>query len=190
MEWREPASPTKVEIKSHQNIYLMKTYGKTIIVGAVIVFTVVGTVLTRVVKLGDTMRLVALMVAITITEALGQYILQVHHRYRKAGKDVLSVKDLSPYGKIPKGLDIPLYPLATWLLYGICTIILLNSYDYTSMGNAEVYWDALSALLVPLIGVVYLRSNVNLYGWVGIMMVLIGTLMIGFQRDLGKNLAL
>jgi len=165
----------------------MTPYDKRIIVGAMIVFTVVGIAFAKTIKMGDTLRLVALIVAVTITEALGQYMLQVYHRYHKMEKDVLSIGDLVPSGTLPKALDIPLYPLATWLLYGLCTVILLTSYEYTSMGKAEVYWDALSALLVPLIGVVFLRSKINLYGWIGIFLVLTGTVMIGFQYPLGKD---
>jgi len=163
---------------------------RTIMVGAMIVFTVVGIVLTKAIKMNDTLRLIALIVAVTLTEALGQYILQIYHRYHKSGKDVLSVNDVLPDGLLPKAFDVPIFPIVTWLLYGICTVILLNSYDYTTMGKAEVYWDALSALLVPLVGVIFLRSKINIYGWIGITMVLIGTLMIGFQYNLGNKFKL
>ena len=48
----------------------MTPYDKRIIVGAMIVFTVVGIVLTKAIKMGDTLRLVGLIIAVTITEAL------------------------------------------------------------------------------------------------------------------------
>jgi uncharacterized membrane protein len=46
------------------------------------------------------------------------------------------------------------------------------------MGKAEVYWDALSAIVVPLIGFIYFSEDINTLGWIGIFLIIIGTMMV------------
>ena len=77
-------------------------------------------------------------------------------------------------------------PILTWILYGVCTYLLLHSYNYTTMGKAEVYWDALSALIVPFIGLIYFRNNINFIGWSGIFLIVIGTLMLSYEKKIKK----
>jgi len=119
--------------------------------------------------------LIILITVITLIEAFGQFLLSVHHHQK--GKK-------THYGIIP----MKLLPIITWLLYGLCTFLLLHSYKYTTMGKAEVYWDAMSAIIVPLIGVIYFGNKINVVGWSGIALIVIGTLMLSFQKSLDKDL--
>lgn len=133
-------------------------------------------------------NLVLLILAITSTEALGQFMLQLYHQHKKKGKKLDTTQRLLNYFDIKTKLSVPIYPLFTWFLYGVCTVMLLDSYKFTTMGDAEVYWDALSALLVPFIGVVMFHNDINRIGWLGIIMVLVGTLLLGFSRKINNKI--
>ena len=50
------------------------------------------------------------------------------------------------------------------------------------MGKAEVYWDAASALLVPLIGIYAFKDIISFQGWIGIIMIICGTLLLGYYK--------
>ena len=56
------------------------------------------------------------------------------------------------------------------------------------MGNAEVYWDAMSALIVPIIGVIYFGNEINLVGWCGIGLIITGTFMLSLQKIITKDI--
>ena len=101
-------------------------------------------------------KLFFLILVITCSEALGQYLLKLsttHAKYRYL-------------------------PFVTWLLYGVCTFFLVKTYKYTTMGNAEVYWDALSAVLVPVIGVYTFNNTIKPKGWLGILLIMSGTALL------------
>ena len=115
--------------------------------------------------------LIVLILLITLTEALGQYLLYVTHHNSK--------KNIIHYGFIPTHI----LPFVTWLLYGVCTYLLLHSYKFTTMGKAEIYWDALSALIVPLIGVIYFSEDITTLGWIGIFLIIIGTFMVSYKGN-------
>lgn len=112
-----------------------------------------------------------IIIIITLSEALGQFLLSKHH-------------NISPNKTHYRGIPIKILPLITWLLYGICTYLLLVSYKYTSMSKAEVYWDALSALIVPIIGVVFFKNSINIIGWTGIILIIIGTSLLATEKRL------
>ena len=116
--------------------------------------------------MNQTINLIIIIVLITLTEAFGQYILRLGFN----GDGNL----------IP--IPVHYYPIITWLLYGICTYILYVSYKYTTMGKAEVYWDAASTLLVPIIGVIAFKNRISFQGWIGIIMVICGTLLLGYYK--------
>ena len=118
--------------------------------------------------------LILLIIVITLSEALGQFLLSVSHHN--------TLKNISYFGPIPTKV----LPILTWILYGVCTYLLLHSYKYTTMGKAEVYWDALSALIVPFIGLIYFRNNINYIGWSGIFLIVIGTLMLSYEKKIKK----
>ena len=120
-------------------------------------------------------KLIVLILVITLSEALGQFLLSVNYHY--------TMKNIVNFGPIP----IKLLPFITWGLYGICTYLLLHSYRYTTMGKAEVYWDALSALIVPLIGVIYFKDKIHFMGWTGIFLIIAGTLLLSYERKLDIN---
>ena len=120
--------------------------------------------------------LIILIVVITLSEALGQFLLSVSHHYTQ--------NNIPYFGFFPTKF----LPIITWLLYGVCTYLLLHSYKYTTMGKAEVYWDALSALIVPFIGLIYFSNKINYVGWTGIFLIIIGTLMLSYERKLKNKL--
>ena len=102
-------------------------------------------------------QLILLIIVITLSEALGQYLL-----------------------RLGKQTNREYFAIFTWLLYGVCTYLLLKTYNYTTMGKAEVYWDALSAIIVPLIGVYAFNNYISLKGWFGILLIIIGTFLLNF----------
>ena len=166
----------------------MKFYEKTLflVTIAFILFVIIAVV--RNSDFSDHVNLVLLILAITSTGALGQFMLQLYHQREKKDKKADTTKMLLNYFGIKTELAVPLYPLSTWFLYGLCTVMLLDSYKYTTMGKAEVYWDALSALLVPFIGVIMFHNDINDIGWIGIVMLLIGTLLLGFSKKIKKGI--
>ena len=88
------------------------------------------------------LKLSLLIIIITLSEALGQYLLALGQKQNKEH-----------------------YGIFTWLLYGVCTYLLIKTYKYTSMGKAEIYWDALSATIVPLIGIDAFNNKISFKGW-------------------------
>jgi len=120
--------------------------------------------------------LVILILMITVSEAVGQFLLNLYH--------LAPYKNITHYGPFP----VICLPFVTWLLYGLCTFLLLRSYEYSTMGKVEVYWDALSALIVPVIGVIYFSNNINIIGWTGIVLIIIGTMILGYEKEIGKYL--
>ena len=114
-----------------------------------------------------------LIIIITLSEALGQFLLSKHHNISK---------NKTHYYGIP----INFLPLITWFLYGICTYLLLISYKFTSMSRAEVYWDALSALIVPAIGAMFFGNAINAIGWFGIVLIIFGTVILSEDKNIYK----
>ena len=114
--------------------------------------------------------LIVLILIITFSEALGQFLLSVNHHN--------TMKNIKYFGPIPTKI----LPFITWILYGVCTYLLLHSYKYTTMGKAEVYWDALSALVVPFIGLIYFKDEIHLKGWMGICLIITGTILLSYDK--------
>jgi len=114
------------------------------------------------------LKLSILIGLITLSEALGQYVLK------------LSVFKNNKFLGIPSQF----LPGLTWMLYGLCTIMLVHTYNYTSMAKAEVFWDAASAIVVPIIGVMAFNDSINIIGWGGIVLIIIGTMILGFEKEL------
>jgi multidrug transporter EmrE-like cation transporter len=114
-----------------------------------------------------------IIIIITLSEALGQFLLSKHY-------------NISQNKTHYHGIPIKFLPLITWLLYGICTYLLLISYKYTSMSKAEVYWDALSALIVPVIGAMFFGNTINVVGWCGIVLIILGTLLVAGEKKIYK----
>lgn len=103
-------------------------------------------------------QLPILILIITLSEALGQYLLRLYAQ-----------KNNTKYWYLP---------FFTWIFYAICTVLLLETYKYTTMGKAEVYWDALSAVIVPIIGILAFKEKLNFTNWFGIFLIVIGTLLV------------
>ena len=54
------------------------------------------------------------------------------------------------------------------------------------MSKAEVYWDALSALIVPVIGAMFFGNTINVVGWFGIILIIFGTLLLAGEKNIYK----
>ena len=106
-------------------------------------------------NINDNTKLTILIIAITLSEALGQYLLKLS-----------TTSDKYYY-----------LPFVTWLLYGVCTYLLMFTYNYTTMGSAELYWDALSAIVVPVIGIYAFNNKITMKGWFGILLIIVGILL-------------
>lgn len=75
-----------------------------------------------------------------------------------------------------------LLPITTWLIYGICVITLYFGYSYVSEGFMEVLWNAGTNTLIPIAGLLFFEEGINMTGWVGILLTLIGGTMIGISK--------
>jgi len=102
-------------------------------------------------------------------EAFGQYMLKVYYDSKHG-----SFKRTDQFQFIPQYI----LPYITWMCYGLCTFILSKSYAYTSMGRAEVYWDALSTIVVPLVSTIAFKERLGYKGWSGIFLVVLGSFIL------------
>lgn len=75
-------------------------------------------------------------------------------------------------------------PYLASALYASIALVLLNSYRYSSMAHIEVYWDAATTIIVPLAAMILFRSDINGYGWLGIMMTVAGALLLACSNDI------
>ena len=73
------------------------------------------------------------------------------------------------------------YPFVAATLYGSVAFILLKSYDYADMANMDIYWNAGSSLLIPLAGMLLFSEVITFYGWIGIILTIIGATMLSFN---------
>jgi uncharacterized membrane protein len=71
-------------------------------------------------------------------------------------------------------------------MYASVAFILLHSYQYNKMSRVEVYWDAATTIIVPLFGMVLFYTEINIYGWIGILMTVMGALLLAFSKDVEK----
>ena len=110
-----------------------------------------------------------LIFAITCAEAFGQYMLKIYYDSKHG-----SFKRSDQFTFIPQNW----LPYITWMCYGICTFLLSKSYAYTSMGRAEVYWDALSTIIVPLMSTIVFKEQLGYQGWSGIFLVVLGSFIL------------
>jgi len=99
---------------------------------------------------------------LTLVETFGQYLLYKYHITKSTSPNIL-------------------YPIATWILYGICIILLEFSYDYTSMGIIEVLWNAGLNTLIPLVGYIAFKQKIKPIGIFGIFLTTIGASLLGFS---------
>ena len=116
--------------------------------------------------------LVILIFAITCVEAFGQYLLKIYYDSKHG-----SFKRTDQFMFLPQYM----LPYITWVCYGICTFLLSQSYAYTSMGKAELYWDSLSTIIVPLIGFIAFKEKLGHTGWSGIFLIILGSFIISYK---------
>ena len=113
--------------------------------------------------------LVILISAITAVEAFGQYLLKIYYNSKHGS-----------FKRTDQLKFLPLYilPYITWMCYGLCTFMLSKRYAYTSMGRAELYWDSLSTIIVPLLGTIIFKEHLGYQGWSGIFLVILGSFIV------------
>ena len=121
----------------------------------------------------NTVILGILIFTITISEAFGQYLLRIyynskHRRFKRTDQLQFIPQNFLPY--------------VTWICYGLCTFLLSLTYKYTTMGKAEVYWDAMSTLIVPLISTFAFKEQLGYQGWTGIFFVILGSLILANSK--------
>ena len=76
-----------------------------------------------------------------------------------------------------------LYPLITWVTYGLCVITLYLGYSYVSEGEMEVLWNAGTNTIIPIAGLLFFGENLNLMGWFGVLLTLIGGTLLGISQQ-------
>jgi len=110
-----------------------------------------------------------LIVTISCIEAFAQYLLKVYYDSKHGSFNRTDQFQFLPQASLP---------YITWLCYGLCTYILAKSYEYTTMSRAEVYWDAASTIIVPLVSTIAFKERLGYQGWGGIFLVVIGALLL------------
>lgn len=72
-------------------------------------------------------------------------------------------------------------------LYAMIAFILLHSYQYNKMARVEVYWDAATTIIVPLFAMILFYTEINIYGWIGIIMTVMGALLLAFSNKIEQG---
>jgi multidrug transporter EmrE-like cation transporter len=75
-----------------------------------------------------------------------------------------------------------IYPLVTWIIYGLCIGTLYMSYSHASEGVMEVLWNAGTTIIIPITGLIMFGEKIKLQGWFGILLTLIGSTMLGMSQ--------
>ena len=78
-------------------------------------------------------------------------------------------------------------PFTTWLLYGLCCVVLLWGYQYSDISAIELLWDAGTSVIVPIVAILFFNSTLNLTSGIGILFTIIGIILIakgGLQNSL------
>tara|TARA_Y100000816_G_C26030584_1_gene539504 strand:+ start:497 stop:844 length:348 start_codon:yes stop_codon:yes gene_type:complete len=74
-------------------------------------------------------------------------------------------------------------PFLTWFIYGICVIVLYNGYNYVDEGTLEVLWNAGTNTIIPITGIILFNEKLNLMGFFGIFLTLIGGTLVGISQN-------
>ena len=75
-----------------------------------------------------------------------------------------------------------MYPIITWLIYGLCVITLYIGYSYVNEGVMEVLWNAGTNTVIPIAGLLLFGETVDTTGWIGIFLTLIGGTLLGISK--------
>jgi len=66
-----------------------------------------------------------------------------------------------------------------WFFYGLLIYLLYKAYDYTNFAIANAIWSALSIIGITLVGVFYFKESISTMEIIGIVLIIIGTFIIG-----------
>ena len=99
------------------------------------------------------------VVILTACEALGQALLR---KFFETGND----------------LKYWYLPFMTWLLYGLCCVVLLWAYQYSDLSAVETIWDAGTSVVVPIVAILFFKSTLNVKAGIGILLTIMGIALI------------
>ena len=102
------------------------------------------------------------VVLLTACETLGQSLLR---KFFETGND----------------LKYWYLPFMTWLLYGLCCVVLLWAYQYSDLSAVETIWDAGTSVVVPIVAVLFFKSTLNVKAGIGILLTIIGIVLIAIS---------
>ncbi len=90
-------------------------------------------------------------------------------------------------------------PLVGWgliiismILHGLYVLLLAKTYSIGDLSQAYPIMRGTSPLLVPLIGVTFLQEQLTIMGWIGVVVIVLGIMIIGNLRRISvvKNSAI
>ena len=70
-------------------------------------------------------------------------------------------------------------PIITIGCYLVCIFLLYHSYSYVNMGVMEVMWNSGTNIIIPIAGLLLFKNKISFYGWIGILLTTIGSVLVG-----------
>lgn len=107
------------------------------------------------------MHLVIIIASIVLSETVAQYYIKQYH-------------------EIPSKY----YYLMGLGFYGMVVYLLNKSYDYTTMGTAQVLWSGLSCLSILLVGRFFFGEKVEANEWIGMSLILLGIAITQMKKSM------
>ena len=97
------------------------------------------------------MKLILIIIAITIIEALAQYCIKIYNTNSLIHHFVMGVA-----------------------LYGIVAYLLHKTYNYTSMGMSQVLWSGLGVIAIFTVGTIFFDETLTKNELIGAALILLG----------------
>ena len=107
------------------------------------------------------MHLVIIIAAIVISETLAQYYIKQYHEIPS---------------KYYYMMGIGFYTLVVYFLN--------KSYDYTTMGMAQVLWSGLSCISILAVGRLFFGEKVDANEWIGMTLILLGVIITQLKKNM------
>ncbi|ALH23160.1 hypothetical protein ceV_254 [Chrysochromulina ericina virus CeV-01B] len=112
--------------------------------------------------------IILLATLLTVLELTGQSLLRKFYLFNRDNKT-------STY----KYLWLP---LITWFIYGLCVVLLYIAYYYGNIALIEVFWDTGTTIFIPIIGILFFNQGLTKYGYFGLSLNAIGTVILGLAQ--------
>tara|TARA_B100001287_G_scaffold208068_1_gene177039 strand:- start:105 stop:482 length:378 start_codon:yes stop_codon:yes gene_type:complete len=107
------------------------------------------------------MHLVIIIAAIVISETFAQYYIKQYHEIPS---------------KYYYMMGIGFYTLVVYFLN--------KSYDYTTMGMAQVLWSGLSCISILMVGRIFFGEKVDANEWIGMTLILLGVIITQLKKNM------